>query len=542
MIPRSMRFARIACVLFALLGVSTMRARADVVGRALALVDDQTGGTPPPAQSADLTAWAGEARSTTLPELLQFTVRQAPSLASARYDIAIAQARIEQTWGRNDWVLQAQAQFTHANGIVADPVIVDRDDKFVGTVDLTRLLPTGGTVALHARSAYEDSRYHQFGIDPATGKLVRSDGSATTWNQDLSASITQPLLRNRGRAVFDANEAKAKASRDVAVLARRLAAIQAVQNVISAYWDLVLAERTVAITEQSLDLARERLRVTQIGADGGKVPRSEIPAVLQIIATREEDVLNGELSVLNSAIAVRRTAGMPIGAGEMGLRVATDLEPKDQTLELGSLVERAYAASPELAQLASQDASATLDVVVAENGLLPQLDAALQAGPTGTSNTFPDSWQNLTELKTFTITGTLSFSEAIGNHLASGKLHEARETRRKLTVNAFDIRAQIAQTMTRAVAQLELARRRVILSQRAIDLANENIKIETDRFNLGKSTNFDVLNRLEDLRQAELRKTQALIDWRKAEVVVQALTGDVLPIYGISLDEPTSAR
>jgi outer membrane protein TolC len=342
--------------------------------------------------------------------------------------------------------------------------------------------------------------------------------------------------------VFDANEAKAKASRDVAVLARRLAAIQAVQNVISAYWDLVLAERTVAITEQSLDLARERLRVTQIGADGGKVPRSEIPAVLQIIATREEDVLNGELSVLNSAIAVRRTAGMPIGAGEMGLRVATDLEPKDQTLELGSLVERAYAASPELAQLASQDASATLDVVVAENGLLPQLDAALQAGPTGTSNTFPDSWQNLTELKTFTITGTLSFSEAIGNHLASGKLHEARETRRKLTVNAFDIRAQIAQTMTRAVAQLELARRRVILSQRAIDLANENIKIETDRFNLGKSTNFDVLNRLEDLRQAELRKTQALIDWRKAEVVVQALTGDVLPIYGISLDEPTSAR
>jgi len=322
------------------------------------------------------------------------------------------------------------------------------------------------------------------------------------------------------------------------VLGRRLAAIQAVQAVISAYWDLVLAERTVAITQQSLDLARERLRVTQIGADGGKVPRSEIPAVLQVIATREEDVLNGELGVLNSSIALRRAAGMPVGAGELGLRVATDLDTKDQPLELGPLVERAYAASPELAQLAKQDASATIDISVVENGLLPQLDASLSVGPTGTGSTFGNAWSDFGEFKlnSVQIVGSLTFQESLGNHAARGRVREQRETKRKLVVNAFDLRAQIAQTMTRAVAQLELARRRVTLSQRAIDLANENIKIETDRFNLGKSTNFDVLNRLEELRQAELRKTQALIDWHKAEIVVQSLTGDVLPMYGIAVD------
>ena len=90
--------------------------------------------------------------------------------------------------------------------------------------------------------------------------------------------------------------------------------------------------------------------------------------------------------------------------------------------------------------------------------------------------------------------------------------------------------------MAAAVAQLEVAKRRVALSQQAIELANQNIKIETDRFNLGKSTNFDVLNRLEELRQAELRKTQAMIDWHKGEIVVEALTGDILPMYGITLD------
>jgi outer membrane protein TolC len=535
MMPRSMRFARIACVLFALLGVTSTRADADALHRALALVDPPAGGgTPPPQQSADLTTWAGEARTTTLPELLQVTVRQAPSLASARFDIAIADARIQQTWGRNDWLLGAQVKGFHSSGVVSGATTIEREDQIESTVDLSRMLPTGGTIALHGDSFYDNSRFHTVGV--LNGANVTVPGSSTEWREVISGSITQPLLRNRGRTVFDANEAKATLSRDSAVLARRLAAIQAVQAVISAYWDLVLAERTVAITQQSLDLARERLRVTQIGADGGKVPRSEIPAVLQVIATREEDVLNGELGVLNNSIVLRRAAGMPLGAGELGLRVATDLDTKAQPLDLGALVERAYAASPELAQLAKQDASATIDIAVAENGLLPQLDATLSFGPSGTSPHIADSWKNLAEFNEFQVNGQLTFSESLGNDAARGRTREFRETKRKLTVNAFDLRAQLAQTMTRAVAQLELARRRVTLSQRAIELANQNIQIETDRFNLGKSTNFDVLNRLEELRQAELRKTQAMIDWHKAEVVVQALTGDVLPMYGIALD------
>jgi len=534
MMPRSMRFARLACVFFALLGVVSSRAEADALRRAIALADDTPGGTPPPKQPADLTSWAGEARATTLPELLQVTVRQAPSLQTAKFDIAIAQARIEQTWGRNDWQLQSVLQGSHSSGIVSGATTIERDDTFKGTVDLSRALPTGGTIALHGESNYDKSRFHTEAS--IGGETMTLPGESQEWREIVSGSITQPLLRGRGRAVFDANEAKATLARDAAVLAKRLAAIQSVQAVISAYWDLVLAERTVAITQQSLDLARERLRVTQIGADGGKVPRSEIPAVLQVIATREEDVLNGELGVLNNSIVLRRAAGMPLGAGEMGLRVTTDLDTKDQAFELGPLVERAFAASPELAQLAKQDASATLDITVAENGLLPQLDAALSFGPTGSARTFGKSWTELAGFNEFVIGGSLTFSEALGQRAARGRVHEQRETKLKLAVNAFDIRAQIAQTMTRAVAQLELARRRVILSQRAIDLANENIKIETDRFNLGKSTNFDVLNRLEDLRQAELRKTQAMIDWHKAEIVVHALTGDILPMYGIAVD------
>jgi len=533
MAPGSMRLERLVCVLFALIVGVAPRADADVLGRALKSARDPAGEGNAPPQSADLTAWAGEARATSLPELLQLAVRQAPGLASARIDIAVAEARIQQTWARNDWQLQAKLSASRTGGTSSDD---DHDTQFSGTADLIRLLPTGGTVDLHVGTNYQGLRSETVIVNPLNNEPTSVVSSTTAWTHDITGSITQPLLRNRGRALFEANEARATLARDAAVLARRLTAIQTVQAVISAYWDLVLAEQTVAITRASLDLARERLRVTQIGADGGKVPRSEIPAVLQIIATREEDVLNGELTVLDRSIALRRTAGMPIGAGELGLRVATDLATQDRPLDLAALVERAYAASPELAQLAKQDASATLDVMVAENGLLPQLDAALSLGAIGTSDTFGDAATNLPQGKTLAITGSLTFSQSLGKNDALGRTREQRELKHKLAVTAVDLRAQLAQTMTRAVAQLELARRRVTLSQRAIDLANENIKIETDRFNLGKSTNFDVLNRLEELRQAELRKTQALIDGHKAEVVVHALTGDLLPMYGVALD------
>ncbi|MGE0546871.1 MAG: TolC family protein [Kofleriaceae bacterium] len=496
-------------------------ARADVIARIAQAGDDAGGGSSTAqAQPGDLDAWAGPARATTLPELLSLTVRQAPALAAAKIDIAIAEAQIQQTHARHDWTIGAQ--------LTGELAFATRDPDLdpvsgAGSVDIGRALPTGGTIGLHA-----DSTYTTF----ADG----GGGTASQWFDRVGVAMTQPLMRGAGRAIFDAAERQAVLSRDAAVLARRLAAIQTVQTVISAYWDLVLAQRQVEITRASLELANERLRITMLGSQGGKIPRAEIPAVQQIIATREEDVLDGELAVLDRSINVRRAAGMAIGAGELGLRVQTELGAQDKTWELGQLVERSYTASPELAQLAKQTASTTIAIEVTEDGLLPQLDAALQLGPIGIDSTFGGAWKNLGRAETIGISGTLTFRQSISRDDVRGRSRELRETRRKIEVTAADVKMQLAQTMSRAVAQLELARRRVTLSQRAIELAKENIKIETDRFNLGKSTNFDVLNRQEELRQAELRKAQAMIDGHKAETVVQALTGDLLPAYGISLE------
>ncbi|MGE0401753.1 MAG: TolC family protein, partial [Kofleriaceae bacterium] len=318
------------CLLLATPGVAS----ADLLSRVL---DDVEAGGGPPPPSSDLTAWAGPARQTSLPELLQHAVQHAPALASAKIDIAIAEAQIAQTYARDDWHLDALLSVNSSSGYFSG-LRIDRSTTIGATVDVSRVLPTGGTVIFHAGTTYS-----------RTNNPLSPGDRINNWSDELNVTFAQPLLRGRGRWLYEINERRATLSRDSAVLAKRLAAINTVQAVVSAYWDLVLAERQIAITQASLALANERLRITTIGNQGGKIPRSEIPAVQQIIATREEEILAAELSIVDRSIALRRAVGLPIGQGELGLRVTTDLDTTQTNTSLAELSERAFAASPELA-------------------------------------------------------------------------------------------------------------------------------------------------------------------------------------------------
>lgn len=491
-------------------------AHADLLAQAIETV-------APPTTADTLLAWAGPARQTTLPELLQLAIQQAPALATAKLDIEIAEAQIEQTWARREWFIGGQANATWSEGLVSG-LTEGSSRRFDIAGEIARPLSTGGRIGARISTSYSKSTTDSMLFD------------TKFWSHNVAVTFDQPLLRGRGSELFDARERSARLSRDAAVIARRQAAMETVQGIVAAYWDLVLAQRQVAITESSLALARERLRITQIGAAGGKVANAEIPAVEQIIATREEEVLGGELAVVERSIALRRAVYMQIAPGDLALRVDSDLDARDLGWSLAPLLEKAYAWSPELARLAKQEAGATIEIDVTENGLLPQLDLALSFGPTGVHEQFSEAAKNLVKFGDLTATASLTFGQSLGRQDVRGRSKELRLGREKLRVTAIDIQAQIAQAVARALAQIELAKRRVALSQRAIDLATENIRIETDRFNLGKSTNFDVLNRLEEQRQAELRKAQALIDWHKAETVVQALTGDLLPAFGINVE------
>jgi len=74
------------------------------------------------------------------------------------------------------------------------------------------------------------------------------------------------------------------------------------------------------------------------------------------------------------------------------------------------------------------------------------------------------------------------------------------------------------------------------LSERVIQLAEKNVEAETRRFGLGRATNFDVLQRQDELQQAQLRRARAQVDYLNATAALDALTGVILKRYGITLN------
>jgi len=522
------RLARVAAALVAVM-LAAMPARADTALSTYRMLVQPAGGggtaAPPFPPPPTLAAVVGKARPVTLPDLLQVAMRQSPSLQRAEIDIDVAEALIEQARAYKDWNVGADVSASTGKFVLGFGTnrFEQTRTNVTGTATLSRLLPDGGTVALHGESSYE--------------RQSSDEGTIITYTDSVTAALTEPLLRGRGGWLLRSAERRASLARTAEVLARRQTAIDIVRDVVNGYWDLVFALRDLEIRHSSLELAQERLRRTQAAIKGGGIAATEALAVEQVIAARQEEILGAELTVLNQSITLRRLVGMNIDPGDLALVTETDLGAPTGTYDLDALLDGAYRTSPVLAQLEQQGKSAEIEVDVTENGLLPQLDLSLAIGPLGVDDNAAGAARNMVQFDGITGTATLTFSQSIGRRAVKGQVRQARAERLRVKINAFDARAQIAQALSGAVILAESARQRIEIAGKAISLAEQNIVAEQSRFGLGKSTNFDVLQRQDELKQAQLRQARAIVDWHKAAAVISAISGDLLERYGITLAE-----
>jgi outer membrane protein len=479
------------------------------------------GGAPPPAPTAPLLGdVAGTPRQVSLPQLLSEMVASSPDLAQVRIDRQIAEIAVQkaQTW--RDWQVEG-------NLTIASTGRGDAPGQAVGVdvgASISRVVSTGGVFSV--------------GVDAAWDRVpAPTDDTEPThvWQEAVTVAFAQPLLRGRGEKIVLATERASRHQVDANELAERAAAIAAVREVVLAYLDLVDAENNLEIQRSSLDLARERLRVTEAGIRAGGVAESETISVEQAIATREEGAMASELGVIQSSLVLRRLIGMAIGPGDVSLSSDIDLAVPTRQWDAAALLQQALDFSPELARLKALDAGAAIEVELNENNVLPRLDLSVSFGPHGVGTTVGAATKNLATFDDFSAVAILTYQQAIGQRAARADLRAAQARREKLMVTAEDIRRMTSEAISVAVIQVQVAERRVSIALRATKLAEKNLQVEQARLGLGRSRNVDVLIRQDELRAAQLRASQAVVDWHRAATAIAALTGELLPTYGIEI-------
>ena len=462
-----------------------------------------------------------------LDAVIAVAVRQSPDLERARIDADLARAQLLRAEGSEDTHLGARAQGGRVHASPGDPNGDSETESL--TVSASRALPTGGTLGV---SATGDRL--QF-----PGVTVDANGNAqaavvSRYSSGVAVQLAQPLLRGAGATAFEAPIRQAAQQRDAAALTREAKARDLVVSLVQSYWEVAFAWRQLEVRKASLDLAQQQLAYTEGAIRAEKVARSELLAVEQAIATRKQDVIAAEQALYEQSLALRQLGGLEIGPEAITVKTeALPAQVDAPDLDLAAVVGAAFEHSAELAALEASRRAAEIGQDAADSAAKSKLDLDLVAGPVGAAATAGKALSNLVAHPGYSVTASLTLDHAIERRTERGGQAVARAAVLAAKVTERDARARLAVRATRAVQRAKAAVASIALGDLAIGLAEQNVTAEQKRFELGKSTNFDVLRRQEELEQARLRHAAAIADYLTARADLDGLTGAILGRFGI---------
>ncbi len=468
----------------------------------------------------------------TLVDALRGAIKTNTTLAIAVVEVDIAHAQVMQALGLDDFQLQINGDYTHqkADPVSGAPFQNTGLDQVHGSIGLTKPLRTGGTLGIKFDLPFSRQ---SFLVD--AGALGTTKSSSDSWSPALQLSFNHPLLRGFGTAIARARQRSAAASLTAANIKQSAEAIQELQKVVNAYWELAFVYRDYEIKESSLELAREQLKVTQAQVDVGRLPKMDALAVEQAVAEREEQVLEAKIALADRSLVAREALGMPISAHAIYL-AASDLPATDGgAIDVDATLKKALVNNPGLRMLRATTEIDQINIEVARNALMPELDLSATFGPVGRSDTAGDAFDRLVKLKTYNAFVGAQLSVPIGNHAAKGTLEAARAGQRRTTMQIADAERLLVSQTVRLANQAQAAGQRLQVTRKAVELAILNLDAEHSRYDVGRATLFNILERQDALRAAQEREVRARVDYLETKAAVDYVTGDLLTSYGLAL-------
>jgi outer membrane protein len=360
------------------------------------------------------------------------------------------------------------------------------------------------------------------------------------FNSTLNFSYTQPLLRN---FKIDSTRQQIQTtliSRDTADLNLKARTVNTLAAVRSAYWDYVFAIQAVDVAKSSLTLAQKLLSDNRVRVEVGTMAPMDVVQAQAEEATRQQAVTTATATMRTAELSLKRL----IVSGTSDPLWAQHLEPTDQpdfqavTVDVESAVRSALQQRTDL-QIARNNMQSNNVMLKSFNDQkLPSVDLNTSYGGSGLGGTsFNFSGTGLDRVKISEIPG--GYSDALGTlfnraypnwqmqvnvtYPIGGSSAEASAARTKLLIsqNEAQIRASeltVATEVTNAALQVQNNVEGLAAARAARELSQQRLDAEASRFEVGMSTNYQVVQAQRDLRDAQNSELRALLNYRKSLV------------------------
>jgi outer membrane protein TolC len=477
----------------------------------------------PPASSPTLTLSEAIARATT----------GNPDLLRERVAVEIAAANVLAAEGQFDLTLAGDATYRRGNTPRLNPndILAGSSGAFTANLGLSRPLETGGSLRLAAQGTLSKS-----------GSILTCANMTTPctyYASALNLTFNQPLLRGFGTEVTLANLRKQRIQHDIALANREARAAVVLRDVVIAYWELAYTAEDLAIRRSAVALAEEQRKATQAMVDVGRTGALELAAVERAIADRGQEVALAEQAQLGRALDLERLCGRAV-PGDFRAYQATDRPPAGDAAAVAAIdpaaeTRRALASSPSLRALRAGMAVADIDARTAAALVRPRLDFAGTVGLTGRNFDLVEARPKLDDAGDINFSAGLIFELPLQNRAARGAERAAAGINERARIDATTLELQIRDGAVRLSAATRTAVRRGELARAAVGFAGKNLEAERARFEVGRSTNNDVLLRQQELKNAEIQVARAAFDQAAAEAALEALTGEILERHRVVL-------
>ena len=486
-----------------------------------------------------------------LDDLIEVAVRLSPELARAKADRTVAKGSAGAARHEQAWILGAEANYSInavSREVAVEPFQTVREDQAKAALTLGRKLPTGGTVGVEigmTRVGREIAIPQEY-IDaiqagtPTTQTQTQTGGQGdpqeyfTTHQAIAKLSLTQPLARGFGPGVALAAEKRADLQFSEATIKTQLAAEEMIANVVSSYWELAYLGHSVDVRNEAVILAETHEKVTREQIRAGAAAPTEINAITFELATRREALLTAQLEFEKKSLELRRKIGLELSRRKVALRPAEAFEIGAEEWDVEDVLKRSRRANRQLLALGLERKIAEVDLKVARNGMLPQVDLSVSGGVLGTGKSQDEAFGGVGAANGYQLMAGLSVQfEISGAARAAAEAAAAKKAR--VEVDRADRARILDAEVVGAVKAVTASRARVGLADKAIFVAEEAVKVEKQSFIAGRADNFAVMQRQTQLIEARLRRGRAVADYHVAVAQLQQLSGTLLEQYRVDV-------
>jgi outer membrane protein TolC len=305
-------------------------------------------------------------------------------------------------------------------------------------------------------------------------------------------------------------------------------------ELVAGYWELAFLAYAVDVRNEAVVLAEQQEKVTREEIRAGASAPTSLNAVTYEISARREALLTAQLDFEKKSLELRRKLGLELSRRQVALRPAEPFEIGTEEWRVDEVLAASRRANRRLVALGLQRKLADVDVKAARNGMLPAIDVSLSGAIVGNGNTQDAAFAGVGAANGYEVMAGIRIDFELSG--AAKAAHQAAAARRSRTeVERADLQRTLDAEVVGAVKAVTAARARVTLADKAIDVAEENVKVERQSFLAARSDNFRVMERQTQLIDSRLRRGRAVADYHTAVAQLQQLSGALLDHHGVAV-------